>query len=148
MLLLVEQYGLISTDQITTACGFQSTEESEEVLKALEASGLIAGIDTTTLREQMLMMDWARARFIIGITCMDEDGEYLHPPEQCNEEMHEDAEWQRDLRGAGEWVYRMIQDASTEGWVGGPHDSWHGGRAMEERTSAWADWRRSVQEGD
>ena len=81
--LLVEQYGVVSTGQIRTEIGFSSTAESEATLEAAEAMGLIASIDKTTLWQKMLMMDWARARDMIGSTCMDEDGEYLHPPEQC-----------------------------------------------------------------
>ena len=78
----------------------------------------------------MLMMDWARARDMIGYTCMDEDGEYLHPPEQCVEELSEYAEWERELRGVGEWVYRMILDAATDSWVSEPGVPYLGGRAM------------------
>ena len=148
VLLLVEQYGVVSTEQITGECGFSSTAESEGTLEAVEATGLITGINETTLRIKMLMMDWPRDRGMIGTTCMDEDGEYLHPPEQRVEELSEYGDWERDLREAGEWVYRMILDAATDGWVGGPHDSYLGGRAMEERTRAWVEWRRSVHGGN
>ena len=148
VLLLVEQYGVVSTDQITREGGFSSTTESEATLEAVEATGLITGINKTTLWIQMLMMDWARDRDMIETTCMDEDGEYLHPPEQCVEELLEYAEWERDLREAGEWVYRMILDAATDGWRSEPHAPWLGGRAMEERASAWVEWRRSLQNGD
>ena len=92
----------------------------------------------------MLMMDWARDRDMIGTTCMDEDGEYLHPPEQCVEELSEFAKWEQDLQEAGYWIYRMILDAATDCWRGGLGDALLGGRAMEERTAAWAEWCRSA----
>ncbi len=146
VLLLVERNGVISTDEIKREIQNCSTGEGEAILDKLEATGLISGIDEITIRQQMLLMDWARDRDMIGTTCMDEDGAYLHPPEQCQEELHAFAEWERDLREAGDWIYRMILDAATDRWRGGLGDAWLGGRTMEERTAAWVEWRRSALE--
>ena len=146
VLLLVERNGVVSTDEIKREIKFCSTEEGEATLEKLEATGLIAGIDEITIRQQMLLMDWPRDRDMIGTTCMDEDGEYLHRPEQCVEELSEFTKWEQDLREAGDWIYRTILDAATDGWRGGLGDSWLGGRAMEERTAAWVEWRRSALE--
>ena len=147
--LLVQEHGIVAAEQIAEECGFGSTAESEEALERLEAVGLVSSIEKTALVERFLLMDWLRAQSEIGDECVDEDGEFLHPPEQCPEEWRDCAEWERDLRAAGEPGERACQlilwDARKD-WCGRFLENWDDGPAMIRRTEAWFEWRRSVQD--
>lgn len=148
-LLIVEQYGVASTDEISKECGFQRTEETKAALEVLEANGLIVSIDVTTLQEQILLMDWLRCQDAIGFDCVDEEGEFVHMPEQSPEELKDYEEWERDLRKGGEpgeQAYKLILWAAKREWGRRFREAWQDGPAMTERTLAWAYWRRSVQD--
>ena len=147
--LFVEQSGGISVEQLVAECGIGSTTDVEAALERLEAAGLVSSVDLTTLQERILVMDWLRSVDAIGDNCMDVDADFLHPPEQCLEESLEYESWERDIRAAGEpgvRAYRAIMWAAKGDWGNRYRESWQGGPAMNARTSAWVEWRRSAQE--
>ena len=145
--LLVQDHGIVAAEQIAEQCGFVSTAESVEALERLEALGVVSSIDKTALPERFLLMDWLRAQDEIGDECVDEDGEFLHPPEQCPEEWRECVEWERGLRvagEAGERAYWLILWAAKGQWGASHLEPWDDGPAMNRRVAAWFEWRRSV----
>ena len=145
--LLVQENGMVATEQIAEQRGFGSTAESEEALERLEAMGLVSSIDKTALPERFLLMDWLRAQGEIGDECVDADGEFLHPPEHCSAEWRDCEEWERDLRDAGECgkrAYHLILWDAKGDWGGRFLESWDDGPAMNRRIAAWIEWRRSA----
>ena len=89
------------------------------------------------------------SRDAIGFDGVDEEGEFLHMPEQCPEELKDYEEWERDLRKGGEpgeQAYKLILWAAKREWGHRFREAWQDGPAMTERTLAWAEWRRSVQD--
>ena len=147
--LLVQEHKIVSVEQIAEELDCCSTVDSEEALEELRAVGLVTRIEMPALQERFLLMDWLRAQGEIGDECVDEDGEFLHPPEQCPDEWRNCEEWERDLRAAGvsgERAYHLIMWAAKGRWGGSFLESWDDGPAMNRRIAAWVEWGRSVQE--
>ena len=78
----VEEHKVVSAERIVTECGFGSPAYCEEALEKLEAIGLMGSIDQAALAKRFLLFDWLRAQSEIGDECLDEDSEFLHPPER------------------------------------------------------------------
>lgn len=147
--LLVEEHRVVSPERIATEYGFGSTADCEEFLEKLEAIGVVGSIDQTALAEQMLLMDWLRAQGEIGDECVDEDGEFLHPSEQCSVEWRDCEEWKQDLRASGtvgERAYQLILWAAKGQWGGRFLENWDSGPAMNKRILAWVAWCQSIED--
>ena len=117
--LLVQEYKVVSVEQIAEEWRCGSTVDSEEALEELQAVGLVTRIEMPALQEKFLLMDWLRAQDEIGDECVDEDGEFLHPPEQCPDEWRDCEDWEQDLRAAGESgerAYHLILWAAKGQW--------------------------------